>query len=285
MKKYLALLLVLLPLMVGCMNQEPEQSQGTTLPLITLPPAYYDENSEIEADTNGAVKQFTLPDSGYNGIYRVGNGLLLATDAEISNLRILTGETCIPSASMQLDQNCLNQCVALSNGFAYYDAEDHSVKYLDSNLSQRHSVVLADEMTSPLISPDGTTIYYCFEKEIRALDVEKNISRLVKTQNVAQQTLVDTCFGGSVLISQMEDEDGNIETFYISAKDGRTIRNENNILQLFTSENEYLALWVDGVVEQWVCGSQDGTAQKFVVENQHILDAMDIGGVLGYGLE
>ena len=76
------------------------------------------------------------------------------------------------------------------------------------------------------------------------------------------------------MISQMEDKDGNIETFYISAKDGRTIRNENNILQLFTSENEYLALWVDGVVEQWVCGSQDGTAQKFVVEDQHILDAM-----------
>ena len=285
MKKYLALLLVLLPLMVGCMNQEPEQSHSTTLPLTTLPPAYYDENSGLEIATDGAVKQYTLPGSGYNGIYRVGNGVLLTTDAEISELRMLTGETCIPSVSVELNQSCLGQCVALTNGFAYYDVESHSVQYLDSNLSQRHSVVMTDEMTSPLISPDGSTIYYCFGNEIRAMDVEKNISRLVKTHNFAKQILLDTCFEGSVLICKTEDDNGNSGTLYISTKDGKTISDGNGISQLFTSENEYLALWVDGVVEQWVCGTKEETARKFVAEDEYFVDAMDVGGVLGYSVE
>ena len=83
MKKYIALLLVLLPILVGCVNQEPEQSQSTTIPFVTLPPAYYEENSKIEGTTNGAVKQFNLPNAEYSAITRVGNGILLVDESEL----------------------------------------------------------------------------------------------------------------------------------------------------------------------------------------------------------
>lgn len=279
MKKYIALLLVLLPILVGCVNQEPEQSQSTTIPFVTLPPAYYEENSKIEGTTNGAVKQFNLPDAEYSGITRVGNGILLVDESELMRLRVLTGESCIPSAELQIEKTRMQQCVALSNGFAYYDPTIHSVLYLDSNLSQKHSVSLTEEMTSPIISPDGSNVYYCVGTEIRVLDVGKNISRLVKTQTASKQTLTGTCFDGSVLICNIEDELGNIETLYISAKDGKTLCVENEVSKLYTNQEDYLALWVDGIVEQWVCGTRGADVSRFTLDEDNIFDAMELGGI------
>jgi len=282
MRKYLALLLVLLPILAGCMNQEPEQSQSTTLPLATLPPAYYEANSAIEAATDGAVKQYALPGNSYSGLYSTGNCLLLETKSEHIQLQVLTGETCIPSAALQLEQTDIQQYRAVSNGFAYYDGQSNAVRYLDTNLNQRHSVALTGEMTSPVISPDGDLIFYCCGNEIRALDVEKNISRLVRTQAVAKQTLLGTCFEGNVLICSTEDETGKAETQYISVNDGRTLRTENGISCLYSDEEEYVALWADGVVEQWICGAREGAAQRFVINDAYVFDAMELGGIVGY---
>ena len=281
MKQFLVLLLVLLPAFVGCVNQEPEQSQSTTLPMVTLPPAYYEENSEIERSTGGVVKQFNLPDSGYSAIYRVGNGILLINDSELAQLRILSGESCIPSASLQLQMSSLQQCVALPNGFTYYDPESHTVFYLDSNLSQKHSVALTKEMTTPIISPDGSLIFYCVGPEVRALDVSKNISRLIKTQSVTKQSLIGTCFEGKVLICEAEDLNGKVDTLYISAKDGQTLCTENGILELYSSEDNYLALWTDGPVQQWVCGAKGSAARRFLIDRgSFVYNAMDLGGVV-----
>ena len=282
MKKYLALLLFLLLLLSGCANQEPEQSQGTTTPLVTLPPAYYEENSAIEVATTGAVKQYNLPDEGYSDVMCAGHGLLLIADGETAKLQMLTGETCIPSASMNIEQLCPSQRRALSNGFAYFDRNANTIRYLDLNLSQRHSVVLAENMTSPVISQDGSQIYYCTGQEIRAMDVSKNISRLVKVQNVAKQTLLDICFNDEVLVCAVEDESGSESILYISARDGKNITTENGISQLYTNDGDYLAYWVDGVVEQWVFGSREGAAVRFVPKEAQIRGVSALGGAIGY---
>lgn len=282
MKKFPALLLFALLLLSGCVNQEPEQSQGTTQPLVTLPPAYYEENSVLETATNGAVKQFRLPDGGYSAIHCVGNGLLLSTDGDNAKLQMLTGETCIPSSSLELEQPYPGQCRGLSNGFAYFDANTGAIRYLDINLVQRHSVALSREMTSPVISPDGSQIYYCFGQEIRAIDVEKNISRLVKMQSVTKQTLLDVCFDGAVLVCSVEDEAGNRDIHYISTKDGQTITTEKGVTSLYTDKEQYLAYWVDGVVARWICGSRGGEAVNFVPLQEKIYGAPALGGAVGY---
>ena len=284
MRKILVLLLILFPLMAGCVNQEPDQSLSTTMPVSTLPPAYYEENSLIEQNSKGAVKQFALPESGYSGLHKVGSSVLLVTDSEMAKLQMLTGEMCIPSASIQLPQTSLEQCVSLSNGFAYYDPLNHSVVYLDSNLNQKNAVELSSDMSSPIISPDGSMIFYCVGQEIRVLDVEKNISRLVKTQLTAKQKLVDFCFAGDVLVCESENSNGEAEISYISSKDGQTLKTENNISELYTDASKYVALWSDGGVQQWVTGSLDVSAHRFVVEDEHLYDAMGIGGIVGYGI-
>lgn len=282
MKKYLTLLLFLLVLLSGCVNQEPEQSQGTTQALVTLPPAYYEENSILEASTNGAVKQFRLPDAGYSAIQCVGNGLLLSTDGESAKLQMLTGETCIPSASLELEQAYPTQSRGLSNGFAYYDAKTNAVRYLDLNLVQRHSVVLPEGMTSPIISQDGSQIYYCYGQEIRAMDVEKNISRLVKVQTVAKQTLLDACFGGEILVCAVEDVEGKESVLYISAKDGRTVATENGVTSLYTNKDHYLAYWVDGTLGRWVYGERNAEAVHFTPAQEQLYSATGLGGAVGY---
>jgi len=282
MKKYLAVLLFLLLLLSGCVNQEPEQSQGTTQPLVTLPPAYYEENSAMEKETGGAVKQFRLPDSGYSAIGCIGNALLVATDGETAKLQVLTGETCIPSASLELKQAFPAQCRALSGGFVYFDENTNTVRYLDLNLVQRHSVALTADTTSPIISSDGSQIYYCSGQEIRAMDVEKNISRLVKVQNVAKQTLLDVCFDDEILLCQTEDESGEQNVLYISAKDGRTVTSENGITALYTDKEQYLAYWVDGPMARWVYGTRNGESVCFTPGEERIYGAPGLGAAIGY---
>lgn len=282
MKKCWVLFLLLLLLISGCSNQEPEQSQSTTLPLVTLPPAYYEENSSLEVATEGAIKQYRLPDNSYKGIYCTGSGLLLATGDNMTKLQMLTGETCIPSSSFVLEHGYPAQCRALSNGFVYYDETEHVVRYLDLNLTQRHSVVLSREMTSPVISHDGTVIYYCQDQEIRAMDVENNISRLLKTQNVKKQSLIDVYFDSTVLACAIEGETGETETVFISTQDGRNIKTENGIANLYTYNNKFLAQWTDGMVRQWICGESNGTVTSFAIQQTHLFGAPALDGAVGY---
>ena len=114
------------------------------------------------------------------------------------------------------------------------------------------------------------------------MDVSKNISRLVKVQNVAKQTLLDICFNDEVLVCAVEDESGSESILYISARDGKNITTENGISQLYTNDGDYLAYWVDGVVEQWVFGSREGAAVRFVPKEAQIRGVSALGGAIGY---
>lgn len=282
MKKYLAAFLFLLLLLSGCKNQEPEQSQSTTEPLVTLPPAYYEQNSALETATAGAVKQFRLPNGKYSNVFCVGEELLLMTDSEPIQLQMLIGENCIPIETLSLDGANPIQCRGLSNGFVYYDEANHMVQYLDMNLTQRNNVVLTSDMTSPVISPDGNHIYYCIGEEIRALDVEKNISRLLKVQSADKQKLLDTCFNGGVLCCLVENPQGEESVHYISTDDGKKICEDDRVSCLYTYDDRYLARWQDGTMQWWISGIVDGDAVRFLPQEENLYGAPGLKGAIGY---
>lgn len=281
MKKYFALLLALMLLLAGCANGDAEQTETTT-PIETTPEGYYKENSQLEVQTGGAVRQYILPDAGYRWIKSVGDRLLLATESNSPQLCLLSGDTGIPVATEQIELNALDNCQALFNGFAYFDASNHCVHYLDPQLKQTQSISLPAEATDPVISLDGNQIFYCVGNEIRAMDITRKLSRLIKTQSAEKQTLVDTCFEGKLLICKVEDSSGNTDTLYISTENGQTLTTQNDILSLYTYEDSYLTERMDGMVLQRITGTLDGEARQLNIDDPNFVGALELGGAVGY---
>ena len=281
MKKHFALLLTLVLLLAGCANTDAEQTE-TTIPAETAPLGFYDEGSLLETQTSGAVRQYTLPDTGYRWIKSVGDRLLLATERDSVQLRLLGGDAGIQVAERQMDAALLENCEALFNGFAYYDASNHSVCYLDPQLNQTQTISLPADATNLVISPDGDQIFYCVGQEIRAMDVTRKLSRLIKTQSVEKQTLLGTCFNGKILICKVEDNAGKADTLYISTENGQTLKNDNTILSLYTHENSYLLERMDGIVHQWIVGSLDGDKRQLYIDDANLIGALELGGAVGY---
>lgn len=280
MKKYLSLLLALLLLLAGCANEEGEPTE-TTVPVETMPAGYYVENSQLESVTAGAVRQYALPGAEYKWIKCVGDRVLLAENSDPAQLCLLAEENGVPVATFEIMEFSDNS-EAVFNGYAYYDQVTHSVIYLDPQLKQTQSISLAADATNPIISRDGNQIFYRVGNEIRAIDVARNISRLVKTQNSEKQNLVGTCFDGKLLICETENAEGNVDTQYISTENGQTLVVDNTIQTLFTYEDHYLLERMDGMVLQRITGTLNGEARQLNVDDACLVSALEIGGAVGY---
>ncbi len=283
MKKLFALLLALMLFLAGCANGDADQTESATTE--TTPKGYYIENSQLEMQTGGALRQYILPDNGYLWVKSIGDRLLLASDADPVQLRLLSGDTCIPVATQQLDGELLHSSEALFNGFFYYDAPSHTIACLDPQLQQTQHISLPADATNPIISRDGNQVFYCVGQEIRALDITRKLTRLVKTQSVAKQTLVGTCFEGKILICNVEDSAGNTDTLYISTETGQTLKTENNILGLYTYEDGYLLERMDGTVLQRITGTLGGDAKQLNISDTYLVSALELGGAIGYSAD
>ena len=283
MKKTCILVIMLILLLAGCGNRgDMSNTEATTAPE-TLP-SYYHAQSDIEVQTNGAVMQYDLPDSqGYRWIKKIGNNILLASDSNLSQLRVLDPQRGEQVAFLQLEDEVLEICQTLPEGFAYYDSISNSVCYLDGELKQIQTVYLGTDMQTPVISPDGSEIYYCVEDEIRAYDVNNKISRLIKNHTYSQLELLGTCFDGSRIVGRFADGEG-ISTVYISVSNGQTMYVENEIEELTTWKDQYYAVRMDGVVRQRLFGAIESSAQQVNVPDANVFGAPEMGAVVGYDM-
>lgn len=282
MKKYLALFCALILLLAGCANGNADEN--ATTPTAETQLGYYEENSPLELQTNGAVRQYALPNPEYRWIRNVGEQLLLATDSDPVQLQVLNGDAGVSVATAQLDGAALDSCQNLFNGFAYYDAMNHCVVYLDPQLNQTQNISLPADASSVVVSQDGNEIFYCVGKEIRAMDITRKISRLVKTQSVEKQTLLGTCFEGKIVICKTEDSAGNVNTLYISTENGQTLTTANNILSFHSYGENYLLERMDGVVPQRITGTLNGEAKQLNIDDANVTSALEIGAAIGYGV-
>ena len=283
MKKYLGLFLILVLVLTGCANDYAEETE-TTAAIETNPVGYYIENSAIENQTAGAVRHYSLPEGEYRWIKSIGDRILLATNANPARLTVLSGDTCVPTSSMDIE-SMGDMCEAFFNGFAYLDESNHAVIYLDPQLKQIQSISLPEDATGPVIAKDGNQVFYCVGNEIRAMDISRKISRLVRTLNAKKSTLLENCFDGKVLVVKIEDNAGYTDTLYISADNGQTLTVENDLQFLSTYEDDFFAERLDGIVHQRIVGTRSGKAEQLIVPDSNVVSAFELGGLLGYNVD
>lgn len=278
MRRFFALLLMLVLLLVGCADNDVDQTGSVPEETVA---GYYEDNSLLETQTGGAVWQYDLPDLSYKWMKMAGDRLLLATDSDPVQLHMISGDFGVPAGMTEVNSD-IDVCQSLFNGFAYYNQSANAVIFFDTQLNQTQSVSLPEGATSPVISQDGNQIFYNVGNEIRALEVERKLTRLIKTQSVAKQELVATYFQGKILVCNIEDAEGNKDTLYISTENGQTVSNANGLISLYTYEDLYIAERMDGTVRQRIVGSFDSDAKQLIIDDASFVSALELNGVVGY---
>ncbi len=109
----------------------------------------------------------------------------------------------------------------------------------------------------PLLSPDGSTLYYCTPSQLRAWELSTGLHRLVKEMD--DQVLTSLLLDGTVLQCTAGED-----TFFLSARDGSLLYRGRGTYQITTEGTRYHAL-LPNALSVW--GSTEGvpmllTAQK-----------------------
>ena len=288
MKEFLVMMLVLILLLAGCASEGTPEHTGsdTTAATEATAPGLYISDSTIEQQTQGAVRLYGLDNENYLWLSAIGDKLLLAAEGEQTELTLLTGAGCVPAATAVLDTNlAVGSWQATYSGFVYYLESENQAVYLDPQLQELERIQLPEEIQGrPVFSPDGGEIFYCVGQEIRALETERKLSRLIKSHACTRQTLLGCYFEGKVLACGVEYEDGEQGTIYVSAETGQTLSNDDAITGLYTYETNYLCLRTEGSVQQHIIGTLDGTAQHMNVEGGVLTGGLELGGVVHYSV-
>lgn len=286
MKRCLFPLILALLLLSGCAEDEiPETTESTTEPTIveTTAPGTYEHDSEMEQLTDAAVKSYSLEGNNFTWVKPMGGNLLLGAEGDNTELTVLSGTRRYVSAKGEVDlpeNDAYWQITTM--GLAYYAEDQRSVIYLDSSLRQIHTVLLPESASGyPLIDASNNTILYSAGSEIRGLDPDTGISRLIRQFSAEKAELLGLYFDGKVIACRLHDEAGKESDLYLSSETGKSISTDQNILSLETYRNTYFALRQDGVVLQQIFGvrEDDVTANDLHVEGQ-LVPVMPLGGVV-----
>ncbi len=279
MKKLLLILLACLMLTAcGAEQSETEPTETTLPPIVGL----YDPDSSVEAGTNGAVRAYPLESDNFTGIASMGDKLLLF---EETNLTLLQGDSCQVAAELDTKQEMIAGSISVSvtdTGIAYYEKENDQVVLLNPQLQQSTVYALpADISGEPAIDLARQQVYYCDGQELRALNLQTGISRLIRSYTDGTMELTGIYFDGAVLSCVISNDESR-QTLYLSTETGQTLSEDGNLYDLQTVGNEYFTMRLDGQVTQRIFGSLDTEAKSLNLDETagYLVAALPLDGVV-----
>ena len=153
------------------------------------------------------------------------------------------------------------------HGVSYYREDGQELVFLDTQLRQQAKVEIpADISGHPCVSHANQEVYYCKDKEVRALHLQTGISRLVKSQVCQSIELVASHLDGTMLACRVINEQGAENMLYLDSATGQTLDDVSRLTDIQTGATEYLVSRTEGIVDQQIFGSLDGEAQVLTVE-------------------
>ncbi len=264
MKRLLALLLAVC-MLAGCSrrkgNNDPTEN---TPPNIEGVEYRYITGSLVEKKTDGAVRVYDLKGDTYFGLSGVGSNLLVLGQKYMTTLTGEWGELVAETENADVRSGSVTSAAA--TGFAYYLPNARQVVVRNPQLQDVTKVELPKELVdSPFISLVQNEVYYSTGNEIRAMNMNTGISRLLRQQSLVTQKLLGVYFDGTALLCELVDEAGATERVFISTQTGQTLSSADGVSFLQTHGKRYFAYWQEGVMEQTVVGTKDVAPQTFLL--------------------
>lgn len=272
MKKWLLTVALALGL-AGC---AANPADTTTLPQdTTLPPettlaapaeSLYAPDAPLTARTGGALQVYELEGENYTAILPAGTGLLLLNNDGFgdTNMTLVSGPEGFVTAAWDAKTAIAsaNGCLrAVEDGVVYYDAGENVLVRLNSSLQESSRVTLPEMMGLPLISGDGTQVYYHTGTQIRVLELKTGISRLLRDQGENILELAGLYCDDTVLKVYVDDADPDMATQYLSTANGYTIHYGDDTVSLRTREDMFYAEVGSGFTGELLFGQADGAVK------------------------
>lgn len=266
MKRILWLIPVIL-LLCGCTQQ---QAQETTVPVPqtvpvltdpTEPTGIYEPFSDLEIQTDGAVRYYLPRMADAYGIRLMEEDVLILSGREQTTLTRCTGEKLYTLAEITLECYIDPEDTSFQiseNGITYFNPETQELVFLDNDLKEVRRLMLPSGLQGkPVLSSDRSLVYYCTADAIRVYDTATGLDKLLKTIAYPAQSVHSVLDEDKVLRCHLTDSLGNLNVIFLSTQTGQLIRELRHDLNMTTSGERYYVTLAEGVMDQVLFGSRD----------------------------
>lgn len=273
MKRLTLLLLTLLLLLCGCGDESDGHQTGPSeteiaAPEVTQPPTFatYEENSDLETQTGGAVKCYQVADAPYYAMRPMGEGIVLFSGETQTTLTYVTGDNLPIQTTLDgLYIRPEDPSVQITeNGISYYEPNSHSLIFLGLELRPVSRVPLSSEVPGqPVLSQDWKLLYYYTKDALRCMDLRSGISRLLKESGANSQQAKRLLFDGALLECIIAEGEVS-KTVLVNTQTGETRFTSTEPLELTTHGPFFYAGWKELDQKLWLVGSQEEGTKRLV---------------------
>ena len=269
--KRIFLLAALCFLLAGCVRgKTPADTAPVTEPSgSTAPAGLYDPDFPLTRETGGALRCFPLGTSGAARFFPMGDRILLLTSSDTgTTMTVLAGVDLHHQASIRIDSPWFlyDESLQVSeNGLSYFDAQQGITIRLDASLASVQQVPAPEGLLgTPLLSADGTQLYYCTDTGIRVLDTASGISRVLNERTSRDITVSALLINDTVLECDTFD-DGTQSTLFFSTETGKLLGSSQYGSQVVSDSDRYYAVSHNGSFQEMQFGVMDGSAQALTL--------------------
>ena len=285
MKKHIVMFCLLALLLSGCAKAPadvvPTEVQET--PPETVPVSLYEVDSETEKATGGAVRAYGLGDVSHTALLPVGDRLMVVSGE--GTLTLLQGDDGRVVATAQTELRTawhIDDLFVGKQSIAYYVAEQQEVVVLDHTLQQLYRVPLpADVQGKPIVLLNRGEIFYCTTGQIRAVDVQSGVSRLVRNHTCMSQELLGSYFDETLIGCRILDEQGIERVLYLDAQTGQEYAEDLQLRQLSTYGQWYYAAGIENGSRQYLFGSAFPGEMLLNAQEETLTPVLPASGVVG----
>lgn len=246
MKRLTAVLLCLL--LCGCGRAAPAVSPETT-PAVPVAAELYDPHHPMEQENSGLLRAYPLTVPDVQGMLTLGKHVLLLSGGEQTTLTLFTGDRLRETARIPLAFSLRQDDPSLQiheNGISFFDPVNRETLLLDHRLQIIRRITAPDGLSGmPILSPDGTILYYCTGWSVMAWDLETGIRRTVKELSHEHQEMTALLLGGSILECTVRDN-GLTRKLLLSAHQGQELGVLPEDSLLGSGEERYFAVLPSG---------------------------------------
>lgn len=259
------MLLSILFLLTGCAAAYPAQEAALS-ETEALSWTLYDPDSAMEAATGGAVFSYPLKDISCNGIFPFEDALLLVTgDEETTLLARMDPTNGCADTFLELSFPLQGNDVSihpLESGICCYDPVSCQTLVIDESLQILRQIPAPEGLVGqPVLTKDGTILYYCTDSAVRALDTASGISRILKESSYPGQQVSGLLLDDSVLQCRLAD--GTM--LFLSAHTGATLGISERVNQSQSSSHGFFCLLQEGNLETLIFGKSDSQIQTLIL--------------------
>lgn len=279
MKKSLIFLLLAVLLLTGCRRESAPTADTAAAPssgeTASTPAAQAQRSPHpLEEETGGILRVWESPAEDVYGAACMGDDLLLFSGYDWTTLTLLRGDTMEVAAQAEVPTGIFAEEASVrvsDRGVTYYDAGNRQVVFLGADLTEAERIPLPENFEGfPVVSQDRRFIYYSTDSEIRVIDAQNGLDRLIRSTGGTAYNLIELLCDGTIL--QATVADGNVSTVFLSTQTGETLRRMEDFPVLSVGQNSYYLTRMDGSYTERLAGALDAEPRLLPCDAEDLMD-------------